>query len=85
MIKEKPLCCMIKDATSEQIEYVTELLKDNPGYIIHDQDYLFYYPSDEVAEDKRVVSLEECKYNLRMKYIHGELTSEEYTEKMSRL
>ena len=45
----------------------------------------FKKKSIEIFNNERVKSVKDAEYELRLRYIKGELTSEEYTEKMSRL
>jgi len=79
----KPLCCLVKNATPDQLDRIAKILSDNPNKIIHDENIFLYYPSDEACHN--VESCKSAEYELKKKYIIGAISSEEYTEKMARL
>ena len=76
---------MIDDPTMEEIEILKEVLEKGTDYLIHSERYYFYYPSDNKFKGACIEPLKSAEFKLRMRYINGEITSEEYTEKMSRL
>ena len=55
-MNNKMLCCMIEDASQEEIDNAVKALKDNPDFIVHNEHSIFYYPSNGMPHDKRVVS-----------------------------
>jgi len=44
--KKELLCCMIKDMDEEQQKQVIEVLSSDINFVVHNDDYIFYYPSN---------------------------------------
>lgn len=80
---DKPLCCLVRDATEEKIYEIKEKLKHmgKSDYIVHGEDLYFYYPKDITEKQAR----EEAEEILKRRFVKGEISSYEYTEKMARL
>ena len=46
---------MIEDASQEEIDNAVKALKDNPDFIVHNEHSIFYYPSNGMPSNERVV------------------------------
>ena len=80
-MNEKPLCCMIKNPTQEQMHQLSEFLEGNPKYIVHDENIYFYYPK-ELTEQEAKETAEDI---LKKRFAKGKTLPMDYTEMMARL